>query len=156
MPGLPRRTFTPGKRSLPCIFVVVIAIRRYILLILCLRLLLPAGVLTEALKLPALIGHFLHHNEEEGHVHWLGFLAEHYGSHRHHAADRADHHDHHNLPFGDHSDTVKDPVQPFLPVSGLKTEPLAPSVSFTQPLLLGANSCASPFAPSIWQPPKLG
>ncbi|HPJ11335.1 MAG TPA: hypothetical protein PLS51_11935 [Flavobacterium sp.] len=130
------------------------AFRKSLLLIFCLRLLLSGGTVAELFKLPALIGHYLHHCQTEKHT-FVDFLKDHYGSHDHHDQNSTEHQAHHKLPFsGHHPDGMKEPAQPFILDAGLKYLPIDPSIP-ENPLVYMETQWHSQFSPSFWQPPKL-
>ena len=118
---------------------------------------MPGQTTAELFKLPFLVSHYLHHHHTEGHSHVLGFLMEHYGAHDHHEQDAAEHKAHHQLPFGDHhSGGLKEPVQPFLAVAGLKYPRIELPMLSDNPLICLIKQGHSQFSCSIWQPPKIG
>jgi hypothetical protein len=131
-------------------------LRNSFLLLFCLHLILPGRIVTELFKLPFLVNHFLHHHAE-GQNHVFGFMMEHYGSHDHHDQDTAEHKAHHQLPFGSHhTDDFKQPVQPFLSISGPAYLLIVlPTLPASQPFAV-IGKWHSQFLPSIWQPPKIG
>lgn len=137
-------------------FAPVNTFRKTLILLLCLRLLLSGDTVAELFKLPALVGHYLHHCHAEDHTGVFGFLAEHYGSHDHHDQDSSDHQAHHRLPFsGHHSDGMKEPVQPFLTVLDLKYPLINLSALPENPLVCLVKTWNSQFSSTFWQPPKL-
>ena len=140
-----------------CTFAPVNALRISLILLFCLRLLLPAQTVVELFKLPFLVSHFLHHHRTEGKSPVVDFLAEHYGTHDHHDQDTSEHNAHHKLPFGSHhTDDLNETVQPFLTVTW-PTYPniILPSLPASQAFSL-VEQWHSQFSPSIWQPPKIG
>lgn len=135
----------------------MLILRKSLLLLFCLRLLLPGQTVAELFKLPFLVSHYLHHHHTEEHSHIFGFLMEHYGADDHHEQDEAEHKAHHQLPFGSHhTDGLKEPVQPFLTVAALKYPRIEWPTLPDNPLICLVKEWYSQYYPSIWQPPKIG
>lgn len=104
------------------------------------------------MRLPLLIGHFLHHNDHHKPIDLTDFLTEHYSETEHHDSDNEEHE---HLPFHHHSDdcTTHHIQLAFLNVKNFCIQPILTG-SKSKNSTYNANF-ASQFLASIWQPPQL-
>jgi hypothetical protein len=129
------------------------AIKKLVLIVLCVQITLPSDLLHDIVCLPLLFSHFAHHNHHHDSVSFTDFVAQHYQENDLHH-DHEDE-DHENLPFHHHDQlTVSQTIIAFSEIKHFQFTP----VYFENPVLsiiyhqeFYPSGCSS----SIWRPPKL-
>jgi len=131
-----------------------VKITRYITVFcLCVVFILPHDAIAHVFRLPALIGHFLHHHHDHE-TGVLAFVHDHYAGAGHSAEDQEEHD---QLPFSGHqhnAECVQTTILFYYSSSqSIKLDDTSTgSISF----LNYTGSFCHEYFPSIWQPPKLG
>jgi hypothetical protein len=105
--------------------------------------------LSQLLKTPVLIQHFVEHREENKHLTLRQFLYLHYATSH---ADDADHHKDMQLPFKTHHNCIAAFQNVVIPTHNTIHKPV--TVFKKRPLHPGDQSISSNFLSNIWQPPR--
>lgn len=128
------------------------AIKKIVLILLCLQIALPSDLLHDIMHLPFLFSHFLHHNKLHDEVSFLHFLADHYAD----SHGDEDEDEHKNLPFHHHHDQFAAYQQPLIAFSELKIYQFSPVLieNFMQKSFYQQEFYPSDCSSSIWRPPK--
>lgn len=127
-------------------------IKRIIVFFLCLQVAVPQHLQGDILRLPVLIGHFLHHNDHHKSIDFTDFLVEHYADTEQHDTD---HEEHEQLPFHHHSDdcTTQQIQLAFFSVKDFCIQPFSRQSSIIISIYKQTYFPSNSFV-SVWRPPK--
>jgi len=127
-------------------------VRNIIFIVIAVGLTVPRDFLVQLTQLPDTIEHYRHHNEEHEPIGFFAFMSLHLSG-----GDAHDvHHHEDDSPYRHHHSAECFQMSAFADLGGAFSVPVKPPSIKKNTLPVQDDFALSQFAPSIWQPPKIG